>query len=56
MTPPNEIIIKSDGNVLSFVGKNKDVYTYKYKKSISKKNITLALSENDLVKLVENNR
>ena len=55
MTPPNEIIIKSDGNVLSLVGKNKDGYEYKYKKSISKKNLTLTLSEKDLVKLVSNN-
>ena len=55
MTPPNTIEIKSDRNVLTLIEENKGMYTYKYTKSKTKKNQTLTLSENELVKLIKVN-
>ncbi len=56
MTPPQTITIKSDGNVLELSKANKDgTYTYTYKKSISKKNQSLTLTEEQLIKLIKQN-
>lgn len=56
MIAPKEIKIKSDGNVLSLVKANKDgSFEYQYKKSQTKKDQLLTLSENDLIKLIKTN-
>jgi len=55
MKAPNTITIKSDDNVLTlnFIDEKKGMYTYKYTKSISKKDQLLTLSETDLLKLIK---
>lgn len=57
MVPPKEIKIKSDGNILTYkdVVKGKDGlrYEYVYTKSITKKGMTLLLSEDDINNLIK---
>ena len=55
MTPPVTIILKSDDNVLEFVGKSGVLYCYKYIKSETKKLTILKLTEEELNKLILNN-
>lgn len=56
MKPPHTITIKSDENLLTFVSQTKDMYTYKYKKSVTKMNQHITLSENELEKLIKQNQ
>lgn len=51
---PNKIKIKSDGNVLQYVGLSKDkkLHVYKYVKSITKLNQELPMSEEQINKLI----
>lgn len=59
MTPPKEITIKSDGNLLKFDSsiKTKDglLHRYIYSKSKSKKGVVLELNEQQLFKLINLN-
>lgn len=56
MIAPKEIKIKSDGNLLVLSKINKDgSFEYQYKKSISKKNQLLTLTEENLIKLLKQN-
>lgn len=57
MNAPETITIKSDNNVLTLELQDlkKGMYTYKYTKSISKKNQMLTLNEIELTKLIKQN-
>jgi len=59
MTPPKEIYVKSDGNILTLKDtiKTKDglKYQYVYKNSISKKGLVLEMDEATLTKLINVN-
>lgn len=55
---PPVIEIKSDGTVLKFISKQKDLYTYRYIKAspkCGKLNTDLLITEENLIKLVKNN-
>jgi len=56
MNPPNNIVIKSDGNEFKLVQVNKDgTYTYQYTKSKTKKSQMLTLTQEGLIKIIKQN-
>ena len=62
MTPPNEITIKSDGNVLTHYetivakGKSETQFIYRYTHSLTKQNEFLGLNERELNNLIARNK
>ncbi len=52
MTPPNRIIINSDGNELEFVEKKKDMLYYRYTKSDCKLGFLLPLPVEQLERMI----
>jgi len=55
MIVPNKIKIIADDNELIYVDSKKGIHRYQYLKSKTKKGEYLELSENDLIKLLNNN-
>lgn len=54
MTPPKQIEIKSDGNILELRSQKKDVIVYEYVESKSKLGMELVLTELELEKGLKN--
>lgn len=54
MTPPKQIEIKSDGNILELKSQKKDVIVYEYVESKSKLGMELVLTELELEKGLKN--
>lgn len=54
MTPPKQIEIKSDGNILELRSQKKDVIVYEYVESKSKMGLMLTVTELEIEKMIKN--